>query len=200
MVQFIDQPEPVIALAGSLLLEEDARDPGTVEMVVADGVVQVFPAETRPYLEYLVTPRHRRDVITKLADHDPDPDALVRELLDAGLIIEVPQSSARDALAAFEGLRVVPQAVPADDDGPAGSDGLVRLTMSKGDPRGVMTSVLLADSIFLARPDEDLPTAVGRIGRETGLDGEPLARQGLFGLGGLIGNGLARLERVAEPQ
>lgn len=200
MVQFIDQPEPVIALAGSLLLEEDAAEPGTVEMVVADGVVQTFPAETQPYLEYLVTPRHRHDVIAKLGEHDSDPEALVRELLDARLIIEVPQSSAQDALAAFEGLRVVPQAVPADGDGPADSDGLVQLTMSTGDPRGVLTSVILADSMFLARPDEDLPTAVGRIGREAGLDGEPLARQGLFGLGGLIGNGLARFERVAEPR
>lgn len=191
MGEFVDASEPMIALAGALLPPEMLDSKSPVQVLVADGEVRDYPEELLPLLKFLSEPRSETEVIQRLKE-DGAPSQALNDLIKGQHVICIQPGESIAALEGFSGLRVVASGVPVPS---LSGDGLVYIGTESDDVgTSLPVAELLAMILWEEPVGEDFPTAALRHAKDLRVETSRIGRDALFGLGALLGSGLARLE------
>lgn len=187
--------EPTYALIGEILHITDEANATTQQLLVGEGRLHPIDPDLLPVFEFFTTPRAEHQA-KEWFEWAGAPSDLLSHLVKLGILVRVDTRNSWTAAKSLKGLRLTAQSEPGDQS----PDGYL-CVVSRTTGETVMTvSPELATLLWGNEEGWDIPAAIKRMARASGLDKETTARSALAMMPMLLEHGYARLEWLRVPK
>lgn len=193
-VPFSEGDERAYALIGEILHITDEAGVTTQQLLVGQGLTHSLDEDLLPVFEFFQTPRSEHQA-KEWFEWAGAPSDLLSHLVKLGILVRVDTRNSWTGAKSLKGLRLSAQSNAGDQE----PDGYVNL-VSPATGETVMTvSPELATLLWGNEEGWDIPAAIKRMARVSGLDKETIARSTLAMMPMLLEHGYARLEWLRVP-
>lgn len=193
--EFSEGSEPTYALVGEILHITDEANVTTQHLLVGEGRIHPIDQDLLPVFEFFTTPRAEHQAKEWL-EWAGAPSDFLNHLVKLGFLVRVDTRTSWTAAKSLRGIRLTAQSI----QGELRPNGYVSLVCQANQQVVMSVSPELASLLWGNAEGYDIPGAIKRLAKVSGLSREVIARRVLAMMPMLLEHGYARLEWLRVPK